>query len=270
MSEAVSFESGSMSIGELMDLRGMTVVVTGGAMGIGLGIVRRLYEAGANVVIADIDQDSASKALGEFADTARVRTAVADVSKPEDADAMVRAAVEAFGSLDILVNNAGIYRGSPFLNTSLELAQRTLEVNLLGVMVCSQAAARQMIEQGRGGRIVTVNSVEGVNPSVLGLAHYGASKHGVAGLIKTMALELAPHGISVNNVCPGGVRTPGLTPLLDEDAIVELEKRIPQQRIGVPDDIARVVLFLASGLAAYMTGTQIVVDGGQTLRGCAV
>ncbi|MYV97799.1 SDR family oxidoreductase [Streptomyces sp. SID3343] len=268
MSEILSSES--VSIGALMDLSGQTAVVTGGAMGIGLGIVRRLHEAGANLVIADIDEGALGKAVAEFDDASRIRTVVADVGKPEDADAMVRAAVDAFGALDILVNNAGIYQGSMFLDTSLELAQRTLAVNLLGVMLCSQAAARQMIEQGRGGRIVTVNSVEAVNPSVLGLAHYGASKHGVAGLVKTMALELAPHGIAVNTVCPGGVRTPGLAPFLDEDAIVELEKRIPKGRIAVPDDIARVVLFLSSDLASYLTGTQIVVDGGQTLRGCAV
>ncbi|MBB4158238.1 SDR family NAD(P)-dependent oxidoreductase [Streptomyces cinereoruber] len=257
-------------IGELLDLSGRTALVTGGAMGIGLGIVHRLHEAGANIVIADIAEAAADKAAQELSDTTRVRTVAADVSKAEDAETMVRTAVDAFGALDIMVNNAGIYRGSAFLETSLDLAQRTLDVNLLGVMLCSQAAARQMIVQGRGGRIVNVNSVEGVNPSVLGLAHYGASKHAVAGLIKTMALELAPHGISVNNVCPGGVRTPGLAPLLDEDAIVELEKRIPKGRIAVPDDIARVVLFLSSDLASYMTGTQVVVDGGQTLRGCAV
>ncbi|WP_439678398.1 SDR family NAD(P)-dependent oxidoreductase [Embleya sp. MST-111070] len=268
MSEILPSES--VSIGDLMDLSGQTTVVTGGAMGIGLGIVRRLYEAGANVVIADVNADALGKALAEFEDAARVRTVVADVSKPEDADAMIRAAVDAFGSLDVLVNNAGIYQGSSFLDIGLELAQSTLAVNLLGVMLCSQAAARQMIEQGRGGRIVIVNSVEAVNPSVLGLAHYAASKHGVAGMVKTMALELAPHDISVNTVCPGGVRTPGLMPFLDEDAIVELEKRIPKARIAVPDDIARVVLFLASDLASYLTGTQIVVDGGQTLRGCAV
>ncbi|GHB73301.1 beta-ketoacyl-ACP reductase [Streptomyces viridiviolaceus] len=260
----------SKSIGELVDLSGRTAIVTGGAMGIGLGAVRRLYEAGANVVIADVNKDAAEVAASEFDQPDRVRTVVADVSSPEDATSMVRAAVEAFGALDILVNNAGIYQGSAFLETSLEVARRTLEVNLLGVMLCSQAAARQMIEQGRGGRIVTVNSVESVNPSVLGLSHYGASKHGVAGLIKTMALELAPHGISVNNVCPGGTRTPGLSPLMDEDAIAELEKRIPLQRMGLPDDVGRVVLFLASDLAAFMTGTQVIVDGGQTLRGAAV
>ncbi|MET7511820.1 SDR family oxidoreductase [Streptomyces albidoflavus] len=258
------------SLSELVDLSGRTAIVTGGAMGIGLGVVRRLYEAGASVVIADIDGKAAEAAASAFDDAGRIRALAADVSSAEDADAMVRTAVEAFGGLDILVNNAGVFQGSPFLETGLELARRTLDVNLLGVMLCSQAAARRMIEQGRGGRIVTVNSVESVNPSVLGLSHYAASKHGVAGLIKTMALELAPHGIAVNNVCPGGTRTPGLAPLMDEDGIAELEKRIPLGRIGLPDDIARVVLFLASGLAAFMTGTQVIVDGGQTLRGAAV
>lgn len=260
----------SASIGELMDLSGKTAVVTGAAMGIGLGTARRLHEAGANIVIADINKEATEAAAAEFEDSSRVRTVVTDVSKPEDADAMVRTAVDAFGPLDILVNNAGIYQGSLFLDVGLEVARRTLEVNLLGVMLCSQAAARQMIEQGHGGRIITVNSVESVNPSVIGLSHYAASKHGVAGMIKTMALELAQYGIAVNNVCPGGTKTPGLAPFMDDEGIKELEKRIPLGRIGLPDDIGRVVLFLASDLGAFMTGTQLVVDGGQILRGATV
>ncbi|EFF89073.1 MULTISPECIES: SDR family NAD(P)-dependent oxidoreductase [unclassified Streptomyces] len=260
----------SASIGEIMDLSGRTAVVTGAARGIGLGVARRLYEAGANVVLSDINKDNLAGAAAEFEDSARIRTVVSDVSKPEDADAMVRTAVEEFGALDIMVNNAGIFEGAMFVDVSLEVARRTLEVNLLGVMLCSQAASRQMIEQGRGGRIITVNSVESVTPSVLGLSHYGASKAGVAGMIKWMALELAPHGISVNNVCPGGTKTPGLEPFMDDEGIKELEKRIPLGRIGQPDDIGRAVLFLATDLAAHITGIQIVVDGGQTLRGAAV
>ncbi|MFC8009173.1 MULTISPECIES: SDR family NAD(P)-dependent oxidoreductase [Streptomyces] len=263
-----SSSSETVSIGELMDLSGKTALVTGGAMGIGLGIVRRLHEAGANVVIADVDKEAAETAAAGF-ESDRIRTAVGDVSSADDAAAMVRIAVEAFGGLDVLVNNAGVYKISPFLETSLDLARRTIEVNLLGVMACSQAAARQMIEQGRGGRIVTVSSIESLTPSLEGMAHYGASKHGVAGLIKTMALELAPHGIQVNNVAPGGILTPGLGPL-DDDVLAQFAKSVPMGRMGASDEIGKAVLFLASDLASYMTGTQIVVDGGRTLRGAMI
>ncbi|HEX2314800.1 MAG TPA: SDR family oxidoreductase [Thermomonospora sp.] len=261
--------SESASLPELVDLSGRTALVTGGAQGIGLGVVRRLHEAGANVVLADVDKETAEKAALEFTGAGRVRAVVGDVSRPEDADAMVRAAVDAFGGLDILVNNAGVYQGSAFLDLTPDVARRTLEVNLLGVLFCSQAAARRMIEQGRGGKIITVNSVESVNPSVLGLAHYAASKSGVAGLIKTMALELAPHGIAVNNLCPGGTRTPGLSRVLDDAAVREFEKTVPMGRIGLADEMGRVALFLASDLSSFMTGTQVIVDGGRTLRGAA-
>ncbi|MFF9505233.1 SDR family NAD(P)-dependent oxidoreductase [Streptomyces sp. NPDC014656] len=263
-----SSPSDAVSIGELLDLGGKTALVTGGAMGIGLGIVKRLHEAGANVVIADIDKAAAENAVTEIG-SERVRAAVGDVSDADDAASMVRTAVKAFGGLDILVNNAGIYKISPFLELTLDLARRTVEVNLLGVMACSQAAARQMIEQGRGGRIITVSSIESLTPSLEGMAHYGASKHGVAGLIKTMALELAPHGIQVNNVAPGGILTPGLGPL--DDAVLEqFAASVPMGRMGASDEIGKAVLFLASGLASYMTGTQIVVDGGRTLRGAMI
>ncbi|MFC9735759.1 SDR family NAD(P)-dependent oxidoreductase [Streptomyces roseolus] len=263
-----SSSSDAVSIGELLDLGGKTALVTGGAMGIGLGIVKRLHEAGANVVIADIDKAAAENAVTEIG-SERVRAAVGDVSDADDAAAMVRTAVEAFGGLDILVNNAGIYKISPFLELTLDLARRTVEVNLLGVMACSQAAARQMIEQGRGGRIITVSSIESLTPSLEGMAHYGASKHGVAGLIKTMALELAPHGIQVNNVAPGGILTPGLGPL-DDEVLEQFAASVPMGRMGASDEIGKAVLFLASGLASYMTGTQIVVDGGRTLRGAMI
>ncbi|MDA3644235.1 SDR family oxidoreductase [Saccharopolyspora indica] len=257
------------SIGELVDLSGKTALVVGGAMGIGLGIVRRLHEAGANVVVSDINGAAAEQAVAEFAEADRLHAVVGDVSDPADAEAMVRAAVDRFGALDIFVNNAGIYGIAPFLELDLETARRTLEVNLLGVMACSQAAARQMIAQGSGGRIIVVSSIESLTPSLVGMGHYGASKHGVAGLLKTMALELAPHGISVNSVAPGGIRTPGLGPL-DDDVLDAFEAVVPMGRMGVPDEIGRVALFLASDLATYMTGTQVVVDGGRTLRGAAV
>jgi 2-deoxy-D-gluconate 3-dehydrogenase len=253
---------------DLLDLRGKTAVVTGGAMGIGLGIVRRLHEAGANVVIADIDADAAHGAVAQLGGAERLKAVTGDVSRQQDAEAIVAAAVDGFGALDIFVNNAGIYPMSPFLEAELDTVRRTIEVNLLGVFACSQAAARQMITQGRGGRIITVSSIESLTPSVLGMGHYGASKHGVWGLVKTLALELGPHGITVNCVAPGGVVTPGLGSL-DKEMMAAFESVVPMGRMGTPDDIGRAVLYLASDLASYLTGTQIVVDGGRTLHGAA-
>jgi NAD(P)-dependent dehydrogenase (short-subunit alcohol dehydrogenase family) len=245
----------------LTSLSGRTALVTGGAIGIGRGIAERLHEAGANVTIADIDGSAAARAADELGPE-RVHAVAGDVSKAADTAAMVAAAVEKFGALDILVNNAGVYKMYEFLDIDLEDARRTLDVNLIGVLACSQAAARQMIEQGRGGRIITVSSVEGLNPTQLLLGHYSASKHGVNGLLKTMTLALAPHGITVNSVAPGGIRTPGLGPL-DQEVLAAFEATVPMGRMGLPDDIARAVLFLASELSSYMTGTVLEITGGR-------
>lgn len=252
-------------IAELTSLAGKTALVTGGAAGIGLGIVKRLHEAGANIVIADIDESAAKAAAAEL-DSDRVHAVAGDVSKAADATALVATAAEKFGALDILINNAGVYKMFEFLEIDIEEARRTLDVNLIGVLACSQAAAKQMIEQGRGGRIITVSSVEGLSPTQLLLGHYSASKHGVNGLLKTMTLALAPHGITVNSVAPGGIRTPGLGPL-DKDVLEAFEATVPMGRLGLPDDIARAVLFLASDLSSYTTGAQILIDGGRLLRG---
>jgi 2-deoxy-D-gluconate 3-dehydrogenase len=260
--------SDSTPISGLLDLSQRTAWVTGAAQGIGLGIARRLHQAGARVVLADVNRETATKAAAGFDRPNDVAVVAGDVSRVPDVEAMVRTAVERFGRLDIFVNNAGIFPMSPFLQTDLETARRTVEVNLMGMFICSQAAARQMVAQGTGGRIIAISSVESVNPTVEGLAHYSASKAGVTCMIKTLALELAPHGITINSVAPGGVRTPGLG-ALDENMLAAVEAQVPMKRMGIPEDIARVVLFLASDLCSHMTGTQLIVDGGRTLRGAA-
>jgi len=251
---------------KLIDLTGKTAIVTGGAMGIGLGIVRRLHEAGANVLVADLDEAAAESAVGLLAgvrpdSAAAVRT---DVSDPQDVQQMVHAAVESFGGLDILVNNAGIYPMVPVSELDVETFRHVIDVNLTGLFLCTKAASERMIEQGGGGRIVNVTSIDALHPSMIGLAHYDASKHGAWGFTKNVALELAPHGICVNAVAPGGITTPG-TGEMDPEMMKAFEALIPMRRMGVPDDIGRTVLFLASELASYMTGTQIVVDGGRLL-----
>ncbi|HST38411.1 MAG TPA: SDR family NAD(P)-dependent oxidoreductase [Conexibacter sp.] len=256
-----------VALEQLIDLRGRTAVVTGGAMGIGLGIVRRLHEAGAAVVIADLDAAAAGAVATELND-GRADSALplrADVSEPAEVDAVVAAAVDRFGGLDVFVNNAGIFPFVPFLELDLETFERVLRVNLTGAFLGMQAAARQMIAQGRGGRIVNVTSIDALHPSMTGLAHYDASKHGLWGLTKNVALELAQYGIAVNALAPGAVATPG-TQGLSTASLDEFRERIPLHRMADPDEMGRAVLFLASDLASYMTGSQIVVDGGMLLR----
>jgi 2-dehydro-3-deoxy-D-gluconate 5-dehydrogenase len=253
-------------LSELIDLTGSTAIVTGAAMGIGLGIARRLHEAGANVVIADLDEAAASAAAtGLAAERANGAIAVCnDVSDEDSVRRMVQVTVECFDGLDILVNNAGIYPMVPMAELDVETFRRVLDVNLTGLFLCTRAAASRMMEQGRGGRIVNVTSIDAIHPSMVGLAHYDASKHGAWGYTKNVALELAPHGIWVNAVAPGGIATPG-TAGMDDETMRSFEAMIPMGHMGDPDDIGRTVLFLASDLASYMTGSQIVVDGGRLL-----
>jgi len=214
------------------------------------------------VVIADLDVDAASDLAAVRAGSAlAVRS---DVSDRDSVEAMVRAAVERFEGLDVLVNNAGIYPMVPIAELDVETFRRVLDVNLTGLFLCTKAASARMIEQGRGGRIVNVTSIDALHPSMVGLAHYDASKHGAWGFTKNAAQELAPHGICVNAVAPGGIATPG-TAGMDEETMRAFEAMIPMRRMGDPDDIGRAVLFLASDLASYMTGSQIVVDGGRLL-----
>jgi 2-deoxy-D-gluconate 3-dehydrogenase len=251
---------------QLIDLTDRTAIVTGGAMGIGLGIARRLHEAGASVVIADSERDAAAHAAAAL-EEARADSALSlatDVGAPEGAEHMVRAARERFGGVDILVNNAGIYPMVPLLELGLETLRRVLDVNLTGLFLCTKAVAELMIAQGRGGRIVNITSIDALHPSMVGLAHYDASKHGAWGFTKAAALELAPHGIWVNAIAPGGIRTPGAGEVTGP-ALEAFEAMIPMGRMGDPDDIGRAALFLASDLSSYMTGSQIVVDGGRLL-----
>jgi 2-deoxy-D-gluconate 3-dehydrogenase len=259
--------STGFSLAELIDLHGRTAIVTGGAMGIGRAIVARLHEAGANVVVADLDREAAKEVVTDL-DGRRVDGAVAvpaDVGDPAGVERMVAAAVDAFGALDILVNNAGIYPARPLAELDLETFRHVLDVNLTGLYLCTKAGAARMIEQGTGGRIVNVTSIDALHPSMVGLAHYDASKHGAWGFTKNVALELAPHGIWVNAIAPGGIRTPG-TGGTDEEALARFAEMIPMGRLGDPDEIGRAALFLASDLSSYMTGAQFVVDGGRLLR----
>jgi 2-dehydro-3-deoxy-D-gluconate 5-dehydrogenase len=256
-----------VQLADLIDLSRRTAIVTGGAMGIGLGIVRRLHEAGASVVIADLDPGAAEQVAEELRakrDDSAVATRT-DVGDPEDVTQMVDTTVETFGGIDILVNNAGIFPMVPLAELDLDTFQHVLGVNLTGLYLCTKAASSRMIDQGRGGRIVNITSIDALHPSMVGLSHYDASKHGAWGFTKSAALELASHDIRVNAIAPGGIKTPGVGDV-DEETLKGFEAMVPMGRMGDPDEIGRATLFLASELSSYMTGAQVVVDGGRLLR----
>ncbi len=261
---------------ELLDLKGKVAVVTGGAVGIGFGISYRLAEAGAKVLIADVSEANLEKAKHALKDKDwMVAYARTDVSKDADIAAMTAMAVQEFGGIDILVNNAGIFPNKLVMDMKTEDFEKVLSVNLKSVFMATKAAAAQMIVQGRGGRIINITSIDALHPSSAGLAHYDASKHGVWGFTKNVALELAPHKIWVNALAPGGIVTPGVEALQANNSVpkgVDMSKmmdsflqRIPMRRLGEPDEIGTAALFLASDMASYMTGSQIVVDGGALL-----
>ena len=257
---------------ELLDLTGKVAIVTGGANGIGRGVSRRLAEAGASVIVADLDADGSVELSSDLTRHGyEAHPYAADIAQEDQVEALFCYVGDKLGGVDILVNNAGIFPAAPLRELTPAVFDRVLAVNLRGLFLCTKHAAEAMIEQGRGGRIVNVTSIDALHPSMVGLAHYDASKHGAWGFTKNIALELAPHGITVNAVAPGGIETPGVVAMTGvgsgdiASALESFEQAIPLGRMGVPDDIAKVVLFLVSGLADYMTGAQVVVDGGRLL-----
>ncbi|MCL4381241.1 MAG: SDR family oxidoreductase [Candidatus Marsarchaeota archaeon] len=261
-------------INTLLDLSGKTAVVTGGAKGIGYGIAYRLGEAGANVVIANRNRKEGTDAANELKKLGFEAFAVkTDVSAEDDVKNLIASTMKKYSGLDILVNNAGIYPIIPLEQMSLKDFQEVISINLNGVFLCTKYAAQEMVKKGRGGKIINITSVDALHPSSVGLAHYDASKHGVWGFTKNIALELAPHGIWVNAIAPGGILTPGLKKLQDampknrdsKKMIEDITRKLPMRRLGDPDEIGKVALFLASDMSSYMTGTQIVVDGGMLL-----
>ncbi|HET7827309.1 MAG TPA: SDR family NAD(P)-dependent oxidoreductase, partial [Candidatus Saccharimonadales bacterium] len=192
-----------------------------------------------------------------------------DVSNETNVRDMVSVCQQQFGSLDILVNNAGIYPPVPVADMTEDQFEKVMHVNLRSVFLTTKYAAELMKRQG-GGKIINITSIDALHPSMVGLAHYDASKHGLWGFTKNSALELAPHKIWVNAIAPGGIQTPGTAALqgggpADPQAIEAFMSKIPMHRMGEPDDIGKVALFLASDMSSYMTGEQIVVDGGVLL-----
>ena len=247
-----------------MRLKGKVAIVTGAATGIGQGIALAFAKEGAKVVVdyfgkPEVSEDTLKQIAGLGGDAIGVD---ADVSSPTDVASLIKQTVDKYGKLDIIVNNAGIEKKIAFVDFPAEEFQKILTVNLFGTFLGAQAAAKQMIAQGKGGRIINISSVHEDMPMPTN-APYCASKGGIRMLMRTIAVELAPHNITVNNIGPGAVFTP-----IDKD--VETNSKLDDQILdeiplhcwGTPSDIASMAVFLASDEASYCTGSTHFVDGG--------
>jgi 3-oxoacyl-[acyl-carrier protein] reductase len=241
-------------------LEGKVALVIGAARGIGKGVAQRFAEEGAKLVLADMEVEK-----GEV--TARDLGAAfvpADISRLEDAEVAVAAALDRHGRLDIIVQNAGIFPWQLIEDTSPADWDRVMGVNLRGSFNAARAALGPMKRQ-RSGRMLFTSSITGPHVTSLGHGHYSASKAGINGFIRAAALEFSGYGITVNGVEPGNILTEGVQEQRDTAFIKSMEDAIPLGRLGSPRDVANAFLFLASDEASYITGTTIVVDGGQLL-----
>ncbi len=259
------------SLAELASLDGRVAIVTGAALGIGRAISRRLAEAGATVVAADVNAEALAATVAALNEAAggRVEAAAVDVRDTATIDRLVDDTVARHGKLDIMVNNAGIYPNQPLLEIDDASWDRVLELNVRGAFAGSRAAARHMIPRGEGGVILTLGSVNGYRAFGGGLTHYTASKHAIHGLTKALAVELGPHDIRVVSIAPTMVETEGVAVLKDVmgesefgQAIQAMAALHPAGRVALPDDIARVAVWLASDAANMVNGTAVDVDGG--------
>lgn len=250
------------STNKLLDFSGKVVLVTGGGRGIGAGIAIRFAEAGADVALSYFSSEAgaaqvvaAIQALGR-----RALATQADVRSRADVERLVEKTVEELGTLDVLINNAGIYPLASVLEMKDEQWDDVLDTNLRSVYLCTQAAASRMIRQGSHGAIVNIASIEAQNSAALH-SHYQAAKAGVVMHTKAAARELGEHGIRVNGVSPGLIWAEGL----DEDwpdGVSRYLAAVPLGRLGQPDDVADACLFLASPAARWITGADLIVDGG--------
>lgn len=239
--------------------------ITGAAKGIGRAIAERFAAEGASVVVADNDADAGTAAAAALTRAGgRASFQALDVRDAAAAKAAVDRTVQRFGRLDIHVNNAGIVNRAPFLEYGLDAWQGVLDVNLTGAFVCGQAAARAMAVQGSGGRIINIASISGQQGGT-GRAAYGVTKAGIVNLTQTMAMELAPHAVTVNAVAPGPTQVPRLAHGPKQRAA--FLSRMAIKRYATPQDIAAAVAFLASADAAFITGHVLNVDGGFAAAG---
>ena len=250
---------------DILDLSGKVAIVTGGAMGLGLCVVNRLCEAGACVVIADLATEYADDAVAYFASKSQqVKFIHTDIREISQIEAAVAYTVKEFGKIDILVNDAAIWRFSNILELTEEKWDAVVDTNLKGTVFFIQAVVRQIVKQGQGGKIVNIASIAGLSMETPygWLTSYVASKSGVVGISQSLAKELKPLGININCVLPGGMITPGNFHVEHTPALAEITQKYPRPPMTDPDEVARVVYTLTTGISDYMHGATVVVDGG--------
>ncbi len=248
-------------------LQNKVAIVTGAARGIGKAIAQRFLSEGARVVIADVDDDAASKTIAELGAIGPVRYVRCDVGDSAAVRNLVDSTIAAFGPIDVLVNNAGVLKAADFLQLEEAEFDRVIRINLKGFFLCGQAVARHMVDRvtngDKAGAIINMSSVNAVF-AIANQVPYSVSKGGINQLTKVMALSLAEHGIRVNAIGPGSINTEMLAATMaDSAARGRILSRTPMGRIGEPAEIAAVAVFLASDEASYVTGQTIYADGGR-------
>lgn len=249
----------------MKNLKGKVALITGARQGMGKAHAIALAKQGVKVIVTDINKEDCQKVVDEIKKSNGEAVAYKlNVSVKSEVDSVIADIVKEFGHLDILINNAGIVEFKPFLDLSEEEWDKTIDVNLKGEFLCAQAAAKVMKEQ-KGGTIVNIASVamgqQGIG--MANIAHYCASKGGIAAMTEAMATELAPYNIRVNAVAPGMIETPMMDAVkLDPKTMEAMLQRVPLRRVGQSEEISELVLFLASDSSSYMTGSIVIIDGG--------
>lgn len=246
-----------------MRLADKTVIVTGAGRGIGRDLAAAFAAEGASVIVAEVDESSGRAAADELTRTGATAHFVhTDVGDPGSVEALVATTMRDHGRIDVLVNNAAVSLGGTILDTSFDVWSRTIAVNQTGAFLCSQHVARAMVEAGTPGRIISLASVNSF-AAESGAASYVASKGAVLALTRSMAVDLAPHGILVNAIAPGPIRTETTAAMFDEPAYREgIRRGIPLGRSGSGQEVARGAVFLASEESSFVTGSALVIDGG--------
>ncbi|MER6950201.1 SDR family oxidoreductase [Nonomuraea sp. NPDC000554] len=247
-------------------LTGKRVLISGGSSGIGAATARRFLQEGARVVLGGLDQAEVDRTVAELSPLGQVSGLAGDVSSEADVHRLVEAAVATLGGVDVLINNAGTAWREPFLQITPGHWDRIISVNLRGMFLMAQAVAQHLVARGSGGVILNMSSTNGLGGEA-DYAHYNASKGGVLLLTRTMAVELGKHGIRVNALCPGYIQTPlnaAISSGLADGFVSAYERdHIPLGRAGLPEEVAAAYAFLASDDAAFIHGTELVIDGGQ-------
>ncbi len=249
----------------MLNLKNKIAIITGARRGMGKTHALVLAKAGAKVVVSDISEEECLLVVDEIKKQGGEAIALkCDVSKKEEVNSLIKKTVDKWGKIDILINNAGIAEFKPFLEMTEKEWDKTIDINLKGYFLCARAAAEEMAKQ-KFGIIVNIGSVAmgQVGIGFPSLVHYVASKGGIAAMTEALALDLAPYNIRVNAIAPGIIDTPMVDPVREDKQGLETTlARIPMKRMGKPEEISNVVLFLCSDLSSYMTGTVIPVDGG--------